>query len=260
MPRPLSLLLCLLAAFAYGATPVLAKATVSVPPIAHTAGDDSGDDQGDVCDESDDCSGDDCATDNCAEDPDPGDDSCTQQWDDDSQQWIDVDGSCDDSNFCDDASAGDDGSDDDALAADTAADDCAGDEADAEVAPPRVSKLHATVAQVRHGRVVLVAFKLDQDGKVTLALTQVGARSSARCAATPAKARHRAHAKRRAACPRAVAPSGTLSFSGHAGANQTTLRRWKGRALAPGSYRLTVTPLADGAQSATATFKLRAAR
>lgn len=47
-------------------------------------------------------------------------------------------------------------------------------------------------------------------------------------------------------------------MSGRDGANATVLRRWKGRRLEPGRYRLTATPAAAGGRGATTTFRLKA--
>lgn len=104
-----------------------------------------------------------------------------------------------------------------------------------------------------------VAFRLDRAGKVRLTLERVATGASAsrarkRCAGT---AGTRA-GKSRKGC--GVALRGSVDVDGRSGANSTELpRRWNGRSLAPGSYRLTATPARRGGASATTTFSIAAA-
>lgn len=102
-----------------------------------------------------------------------------------------------------------------------------------QILPPRLTALSATATR---RSAVKVSFRLDRKGAVTLAVQRIGgARTGGRS---------------RAATRRSV------SVDGRRGANATTLRRWQGRRLQPGRYRLTATP-ADG-RAATTTFTLRA--
>ena len=85
---------------------------------------------------------------------------------------------------------------------------------------------------------MLVSFRLDRGSRVTLTLQRLG--GAARASRRP------------------LALRGTVGLSGRRGENATTLRRWKGRALQAGRYRLTATPA--GGRAATADFTLRVAR
>lgn len=138
------------------------------------------------------------------------------------------------------------------------------DECDA-AAPPTLSGLAAAVTG-RGGRTrVRVTFTLDLPGEVELTLARVeeGVTRRGRCAAAPATsakqakgAKHGNGGKRGKKCSRTVELHGSLVVDGDEGANATELRRrWGGRALTAGSYKLTATPL-DGDQSATASFTL----
>ncbi len=111
------------------------------------------------------------------------------------------------------------------------------DEDDEEAAAPavRLSRLHATAARLG---AVLVSFRLDRGSRVTLTLQRLG--GAARASGKPQAVR------------------GAVEVSGRRGANETTLRRWKDRALQSGRYRLTATP-ASG-RAATTDFTLRVAR
>ncbi len=277
MPRMLLIALVAAVTLILGAAPALAAPPTAPVSALHAStpataddedpGEDSGEDPGDDWDED---PGDD-------DGDDPGDDSgdddaCVEEWDDDAGEWVAVEGDCsDDGDLCWEDDWSDDSGDDD-LAAVSATDDDYGDddwsddscdEAEAEPAP-LVTKLRATSARQGRDLRVQVRFRLDRAGDVSLTLERVGgtARSSRRCAAPARAGGHgKSHDKKKGKnCARTVALSGTMSVAGHAGKNATTLRRWKGRRLAPGSYRLTVTPVADGARSAKATFKVAAPR
>lgn len=257
LPFP-RLLAALLALLCLAVAPAVAGAAAPAAhaPSAQVASDDGegGEDPGDEWDE---------------QDPgDPGDEWDDEDWGDDA--CLASDDACDEEAWCevddgswdewDDADAATIASDDDDGEGD---DDSLGDACDEEPAPLTLSALRATPA--RHGA-LKVRFRLDGDGVVTLSLERVGAGASARCG-KPAKAAKRRggdHARRGGkaggrSCQRASGPvRGVVSLDASAGVNETTLRRWKGQALAPGSYRLTATPETDGSEAGTATFTLRA--
>lgn len=246
MPRTLLLALLTVAALIFGAAPALAASPAATVSSTHAATPSSADDEyvddveGDDYDdeEYDDESDDDACGDACYED-DGGDPCMEDDW-------------------ADDEDVGDD------EVASTATDDDVADDSCDETAPaaapaPRVSKLHATPA--RHGHAAIqVRFRLDRAGDLALTLERVGAgaRSSRRCAAVLHASRSKGPAKGKRCASNTTLP-GTMSFAGHAGKNATTLRRWQGKPLAPGAYRLIVTPVADGAISAKAPFVVAAA-
>lgn len=229
MPRILLLALAAAAALLLGAAPAIAASTP--PATAHVATFDECDPDLDLdCDEWED----------------------DEDWDD---EWTD------DEEWCDDEWIDDEEWDDEDLASVSTSDDdewiddeelCDWeDEADEEL-PPVVSKLKATPKRGRGVRVD-VRFRLDRAGDVELRLERIDgskAKASGGCARKKAR-----KAKRCAAKP--VALHGTITLTGRDGVNETTLRTWKGKRLAPGSYRLTVTPTAAGADEAQATFKLK---
>jgi hypothetical protein len=224
------LLLLALLALALGAAPALAAAPAPSSTVVTTDPGDEWEDWGDE-DEWDD---DECLAsddDACWED----EDLC---WSED-EEWSDED-------------PGDEWGDEEEWGDEDEWDEEWDEECDEEVvAPPVVSTLRATPE--RRGR-LRIAFQLDRAGDVTLALQRVGGRGKAsRACAKPA--RRGAKAPRRACV---AAPTGTVTVAGRSGANATTLKRWNGRRLAPGTYRLTATPTAEGAREATTTFTLRA--
>lgn len=247
MPRTLLLALLTVAALIFGAAPALAASPAATASSTYSATTASADDEyvddvdgDDYADEEYDDEGDDACDDACYEDDDGGDPCMEDDW-------------------VDDENVGDDEVASTATDDDAADDSC--DETDPAAAPaPRVSKLHA--APARHGHAAIqVRFRLDRAGDLALTLERVGAgaRSSRRCAAVPPHAsRSTGHAKGKRCASNTTLP-GTMSFTGHAGKNATTLRRWQGKPLAPGAYRLVVTPVADGAISAKAPFVVAAA-
>lgn len=232
-----ALMLCMLAVGA-------ASAAASVPAATHAAtvaGDDEdpgedwgeedpGDDWGD--EDPDDDWGDDgacVATDDaCFEDDE---ELCFA--DGDWEEWEDEEFA---SSAQDDEDADDDGAWDDEA--------CDEDAEEATVAAPRLSALHATPA--RRGA-VRVRFRLDRGGRVTLALQHLSGARASGCGRA-------ARAARRCRTLR-----GSATVAGRKGVNATTLRRWQGRALKPGSYRLTATPAEAGSRGASTTFTLRVA-
>jgi hypothetical protein len=120
----------------------------------------------------------------------------------------------------------------------------------------RLTALHAAV--LKHGG-VRVTFRLDRAGRVALTLQAQSAGVSAgkRCVAPAAhksKGKATSTAKKGKACTRATALGGSVPFAATAGANTTTLTRWRGHKLAAGTYTLTVTPRAKGARATTTTF------
>lgn len=134
------------------------------------------------------------------------------------------------------------------------------DECDAPA--PTLSGLAAAVTGRGARTRVRVTFTLDLPGEVELTLARVeeGVTRRGRCAAAPARSAKQAKGakggKRGKRCSRVVELRGSVVVDGDAGANATDLRRrWGGRALAAGSYKLTATPL-DGDASATASFAL----
>lgn len=125
---------------------------------------------------------------------------------------------------------------------------------------PTISRLSATVAGRGARARVRVAFSLDGSGEIELTLARVepGVVRGGRCAAAPARAAKKAKRGKRAAkpCARTVELRGSVVVDGEEGANSVELRRrWGGRALPAGSYKLTATPLEDG-ESVTASFAL----
>ncbi len=231
LPHLLLLLRCALALCA-GAAPALAAA--DTPSRTVVTSDDEWSDDGDWSDE------------------DPGD--AWGDWDDeclvaDEDGEILVDETCeDDAELCDDwedwsaeeLASEDEWGDDEAWDEWADDDEDLGDEdcgEDAEEAPPtKLTSLRATPARRNAGQ---VSFRLDRRGAVTLTLRRVrGARASSG--------------------PRAM--RGAVSVAGRKGANATTLRRWNGRALKPGSYRLTATPAAGRAATTAFTLKIAARR
>lgn len=282
MPKMLLLALVAAAALILGAAPAFATHAGAPASASHafssaTASDDDVD-PGDESGEDPDDDWDEDPDEDWSEDDDGwgDDDACVEEWDDDAVEWVAVDGDCSgDEGLCweDDWSEDEDWGDDDLTAASaTSDDDWADDSCDeaADEPAPLVTKLRATPA--RHGRDlrVQVRFRLDRAGDVALKLERVGgaARSSHRCTAPARTSRAAAgkgkgkkdKSKAKRCSSDSVALSGTMSVAGRAGKNATTLRRWKGRPLAPGSYRLTVTPDAAGARSAKTTFKVAAPR
>lgn len=238
------LLLPLLAALALllaGASAALAVAPAAAGggPSARIAQDDADDPAADAQDDGD-------VTDDGCEETDDGEIVCDDDWTDG-----DVDELCDDDWTDDDDLAGDDD------AAEIAGDDDCAEQQDAATAP-RVAALHATVTGAGRRARVRVAFRLDRAGKVRLTLERVGAsarssRAGKRCAGTAGTG----GGKGRRGC--GVALRGSVDVDGRSGANSTELpRRWNGRPLAPGGYRLTATPVRRGGASATTTFSLAA--
>lgn len=152
--------------------------------------------------------------------------------------------------------------DDDAEASAAADDGCEEQDTAAEAAPPRVSALRATVAGKGRAARVRVTFRLDRAGAVRLTLERVGTAAGstrARCASAARRNGGRTDRRARRGCRRASAVRGSVTVDARAGANASELpRRWGGRPLAPGGYRLTATPAA-GAAAAT-TFTLAAAK
>jgi hypothetical protein len=226
-PLLLALLLSALVLSA-GAAPAFAA---DAPAHAVVASDDEWGDEGDWGDDEE--AGEDWSDVDCADEdgePLPAEECIEDDWvcDDEWEDWSDEEIASDDE-WAD--AAVDEWADDDE---DWSDEDCA-EEAE-EVAPPRLTALRATPAR---RNTVKVSFKLDRKGTVVLSLRRVGG------ARTSGRGRSRGAAR------------GTVNVAGRRGANATTLRRWKGRALAPGSYRLTATP-ATG-RAATTTFTLRVA-
>jgi hypothetical protein len=181
----------------------------------------------------------------------------------------------DDSGTCDDWAGLDDseeeGDDAEVASIATADDDeeyyddaCADDDT---AAAPQLSALTAKVAgQGRRARVT-VSWVLDAPGKVALKLerTEPGVSSGTRCVGAAKQAGKRSgkqsaagkHARRGGkSCTRAIALRGAVVIDGKEGANSLELRRWKGRRIAPGSYRLAAAPTAAGGARVTTTFKL----
>jgi hypothetical protein len=241
MPRVLLIALLAAATAALGAAPALAVAVT--PPAAHAATADDCDpdvdadcapDPGDEWDEEDPGDEDMCVDDAC-----PEDDVCDEEAGDDEGQGDDLD---------------DDWGDDEAFAATATSEDdewtCEEDAAAEPEPAPRISRLHA--APARHGRGgarVNVKFRLDRAGQLTLSLERVGAKGARRRCGTAG-----------GRCTTATRLRGTLELTGRAGANATTLRRWNGRRLTPGSYRLTVTPTVAGGRPVTTSFAVVPAR
>ncbi|MBB4662732.1 hypothetical protein [Conexibacter arvalis] len=201
----------------------------------------------------------------CSDDPEVDLPPCEESWDD---------GSGDDAELCDvaleveplrasGAKDSEEWSEDDEAWVDdeTWLDDC-------EPLAPTVGGLAVAVAGRGAATRLRVAFSLDLPGAVELTLARVesGVTRRRRCVAAPARAagKRSKHARRRAAkragrrCTRTVALRGVVAVDGVEGANAVELRRrWGGRALAAGSYRLTATPVDEGGRGATAAFALR---
>jgi hypothetical protein len=265
MPRRLlTPLLAAVALLLLSAPAGIAASTAAPAPAARSATDDDGGCSADEMEVEDDdgtvtCSGEDAGDDSVAGDDESGDegdvgDLC-DDWSDDGD-----DGSSDEGGW-----SGDEGDTAEISSADDSGDDAdCTDEADG--AAPLVSGLRATVAGHGGRAHVTVGYSLDVAGSVTLTLerTAAGVSSGKRCvlsAAKPAggKASKAKHAHRGGkSCTRATAVRGSVATAGDAGVNTLDVRRWKGRRLAPGSYRLTALPAGDGAVSATTTFKLLA--
>lgn len=177
----------------------------------------------------------------------------------------------DDEEVCDDPYADDDDTSlDDADEAEAVAssrddgDECGEDAAEtgAPVAPT-VSSLRASVSGSGSRRRVRVGFRLDRAGDVRLTLERLAAAGArrARCATPARRGRGGRVASGRRGCARGTALPGAVTVTGRRGANTTDLpRRWNGRALAAGTYRLTATPRQRGGVSATTTFALSAKR
>jgi hypothetical protein len=165
----------------------------------------------------------------------PGDEWTEDECTDDAEDCFEDDDLCDvewEDVSDDELLASDDGWGDDEEWEEWADEECL--EEEEEIAPPRLTELSATPAR---RNAVKVSFRLDRKSDVTLAVQRIGgARASGRARG---------------------ATRGTVSLDGRRGANAATLRRWQGRKLQPGRYRLTATP-ADG-RAATATFTLRIA-
>lgn len=244
MPRRLILPLLAAIALLFAAAPAALAAAplTNGGPSAHAATEDDASEES--AGDEEDCSDEfaieaEDGTIVCGDDPDLGDEG-------------DVDELCDDGWGYDD-----DGSSDDPEAeAATREDDCAADESAA--AAPHLSALQATVAGKGRKLRVRVGFRLDVAGEVRLTLERVEAAASGRrkqCAAAAA----RRSARDAKSCSRGTAVRGSVDVKGRGGANTTELpRRWNGRALAPGSYRLTATPRAAGGVGMTTTFRLAA--
>jgi hypothetical protein len=116
-----------------------------------------------------------------------------------------------------------------------------GEEATPVVVPPRLSALGATVAGLGGRQRVRVTFHLDRAAVVRLTLE--------RTATAVARGARRTR--------RPVALHGSVAVDGRSGGNATPLpKRWSGRRLVPGTYRLTATPEEDAAHSAVARFTL----
>lgn len=196
------------------------------------------------------------------------DTACSDDPDVDLPACEDDDPGDDDAGLCD-AALGDDGSFDDPDAPAWSDEEESGDDGCAEEETAAVlSGLAATVAGRGARARVRVSFTLDLPSAVELTLARVesGVTRGRRCVAAPARS---AAVKSRAArkgkgkakgqdgrsCTRTTVLHGSQSLDGDAGANTTGLRRrWGGRALAPGSYRLTAEP--DGGEAVTAAFTL----
>ena len=210
------------------------------------------------------------ADDACSDDPEVdlpacGEDSYDDAYDDGGVCGDDADWSDDD--FADD----EEWSDDDAelRADDDFADDC-------ETVAPTVSDLAATVSGRGRRTRIRVTFTLDLPGEVelTLARTEPGVTRGRRCVPAPATPARAARKGRNAggrhgrgtktsgrSCTRTVALRGSAYVDGEEGANSADLRRrWGGRALPAGSYRLTATPTDDGGEPVSAAFTLSAVR
>lgn len=189
----------------------------------------------------------------------------------------------DDADLCDDSSSGEDEwSDDQWSDGDEWSDD--GSELrsdddwsdDCETVAPTVSDLAATVSGRGRGTRIRVTFTLDLAGEVelTLARTAPGVTRGRRCVAVPATSAKAARKGRKASgkrgrgtktsgrgCTRTTTLRGSVYVDGDEGANSTDLRRrWRGRALPAGSYRVTATPTDDGGEPVSASFTLAAAR
>ncbi|MDO8209470.1 hypothetical protein [Conexibacter sp. CPCC 206217] len=248
MPR--RLLLPLLAALALplaAAPSAFAAPAASSTPIARAAVDGPGAD---------------CADDELAVEEEDGTITCTSGDDESGGDWVDGDDG-DVSGLCDDDWSDDDGeewSDDDPAEASAADDDGCADE-ETVVGAPLLRALRATVAGQGRRAHVTVSWTLNTPGDVALTLerTEAGISSGKRCVPVAAKAKQaRAKQARRhgKSCTRSTAVRGTITTAGEAGANTLELRRWKGRRLAPGTYRLTAEPIGDDPVETTTTFRL----
>lgn len=197
----------------------------------------------------------------CSDDPEVDLPPCEEATEDDG-------GGGDAAELCDD-SLGDDSSGDDGE--DWSDDEEPFGEACDQVAPT-ISDLAASVSGRGRRARIRVTFSLDLPGAVELTLerSDAGVTRGGRCAAAPARsaAKGKGEAKgsrsgKRAgrSCTRLVTLRGTVTVDGDEGANAVQLRRrWSGRALAAGSYRLTATPADDGGEPVSTTFTLAAAR
>jgi hypothetical protein len=288
--RALAVLFALALVAALAAVPASARsvtrhgaATLLAPagPLASAADDGSGDTtdpssgdttSGDTTDTSGDPTTDDSSGDTSSDDG-SGDDSSA----DDGTTIDDGSSVCDDTTDTSSAdtttdSSGDgtstDGSDgtDGTDGTDTIAvcDDGSGDGSSTTASgSPRVTALHAAV--VKRGG-VRVTFRLDRAGRVALTLQaqSAGVSSGKRCVVPRAhraarkSSKARSTAKKGRACTRTTALGGNVPVTGRAGANATTLTRWRGHKLAAGTYALTATPRAKGARAATTTFHVAA--
>lgn len=237
MPRHVLLLLIAALALLLGAATAQAAPSSAAAPAAHVAQDDEVlDDEG------------------CA----PDDDACLdEEWD---AEGFDDELACEDDWADEEWVEGDEEVVVDEEIAEAAnADDC-GDETAEQVVAPDLTSLTTTVAGEGARLSVTVGFRLDEPGRVELTLARVaGAATSRRAAAActrsaSAAARRSGRAKGKA-CPRTL--PGKVIVVGRAGANTHQLRgTWRGRRLAPGSYRLTATPKAPGATSDTVAFRI----
>lgn len=182
------------------------------------------------------------------------------------EDWSDEDLACEDDLWDDEGWADEDDeaiSDDETYVDDVEAAAATDDECleDDELVAPELTALSASVVGEDARLTVQVAFRLDEPGPVELTLARVGAVASKRAkvacpSGTAAKAKK---GKGKAKGKKCGASLGRVTVAGRAGANRVELRgRWRGKKLAPGSYRLTATPKAAGATSDTATFKIAA--
>jgi hypothetical protein len=235
MPRFALLLLAALALL-FGATAAQAAAPAAAP-VSQTAQD--ADDE--LLDEEE------CLLDE--------DDACVDE------SWDDVDLACEDELWDGEEWADEEDAevvDDSETFAEISNDDACADEGAEPAVAPDLTALSATVAGEDAGLRVQVAFRLDQPGAVELTLARSGAAASKRaktaCPSAAKRGRGKAKGKK---CGGAL--PGKLTVTGRAGLNRVDLKgRWRGKKLAPGSYRLTATPKAAGATSDTVAFKIAA--
>lgn len=270
MPRRLLLPLLAVLALLCAAAPAASAAPPSAGAPAARAAVDELDDEIVGEDEACDATLDEDAALDCEEDLfDEGDDVaelCEDEWSED-DEWSDEDDWSDE-----DEQLADEG---DAELASTSVsdeeDDCWTE--DDEALAPILTDLRVTVAGQGRRQRVGVAFRLDEAGTVRLTLERTGGASASakRCTVASTSAKGKGGAKGRGAkgkakgkgktkgCARPVALRGSRVVAGRAGVNEAAIgRRWNGRALAPGGYRLTATPLGAEGESVATTFALSA--